>query len=114
MEKFYPPGTQVKWIDPTTNMLLAGMVMSIPLSMAPSDSPSYQILFNNGTSASISLTGMPSLILNPPVPMSAAVDSSSEDSSSLLPPFLSVNSQITYEHKGTYHKGFFTRKLCGV
>ncbi len=95
-------------------MLLAGTVMDIPLSMAPSDSPSYQILFDNGTSASISLTVMPSLIPAPPVPMSAPVDSLSGNSSSLLPPFLSVNSWITYEHEGAYHKGFLTRKPCGV
>ncbi len=88
--------------------------MDIPLSTALSDSPSYQILFNNGTSASISLTDMPSLIPAPPVPMSAPVDSLSEDSSSLLPPFLSVNSRITNEHKGAYHKGFLTCKPCGV
>jgi hypothetical protein len=114
MEELYPPGTPVKRIDPTTNMLLAGTVMDIPLSTTPSDSPSYQILFNNGTSASISLTDMPSLIPAPPVPMSAPVDSLSDDSSSLLPLFLSVNSQITYEHEGAYHKGFLTRKPCGV
>jgi hypothetical protein len=114
MEELYPPGTRVKRIDPTTNMLLAGTVLDVPLSMAPSDSSSYQILFDNGTSASISLTDMPSLILDPPIPMSAPVDSLSEDSFSLLLPFLSVNSWITYEHEGAYHKGFLTCKPCGV
>jgi hypothetical protein len=79
-------------------MLLAGTVMDVPLSMTPSDSPSYQILFNNGTSASISLTYMPSLIPAPSVPISASVDSLSDEFSSLLPPILSVNSQITYEY----------------
>jgi hypothetical protein len=34
--------------------------------------------------------------------------------SSLLPPFLSTNSRITYEHDGTYHKGFLSRKPCGM
>jgi hypothetical protein len=77
MEELDPPGTRVKRIDPTTNMLLAGTVMDIPLSMTPSDSPSYQILFDNGTFASISLTDMPSLIPAPPVQMSAHVDFSS-------------------------------------
>ena len=52
MEELYPPGTRVERIDPTTKLLVAGMVMDIPLSMALSGSPSYQILFNNGTSAS--------------------------------------------------------------
>ena len=55
-KELYPPGTRVEWINPTTNMLLAGTMMDIPLSMTPSDSHSYQILFDNGTSASISLT----------------------------------------------------------
>ncbi len=114
MEELYPPGTRVKRIDPTMNMLLAGTVIDIPLSTTPSDSPSHQILFDNGTSASISLTDMPSLIPAPPVPMSAPVDSLSDESSSLLPPFLSVNSRITYEHEGAYHKGFLTCKPCGV
>jgi hypothetical protein len=114
MEELYPPGTQVKRINPTMNMLLAGTVMDIPLSTIPLDSPSYQILFDNGTSASMSLTDMPSLIPAPLVWMSAPVDSLSDESSSLLPPFLSVNIWITYEHEGTYHKGFLTCKPCGV
>jgi hypothetical protein len=42
------------------------------------------------------------------------VDSLSDESSSLLPPFLSVSSRITYEHEGAYHKGFLTRKPYGV
>jgi hypothetical protein len=109
-EELYPPGTRVEWIDPTTNMLLVGTVMDIPLVIAPSDSPSYQILFNNGTSASIPLTDVPSLIPAPPLLMSAPTDSSTEHSFSLLLPFLSINSWITYEHKGAYHKGFLTRK----
>jgi hypothetical protein len=114
MEELYPPGSPVERINPTTNILLASMVMDIPLSTTPSDSPSCQILFINGTSAFISLTDMPSLIPAPPVLMSAPVDSSSDNSSSLLPLFLSVNSRITYEHEGTYHKGFLTHKPCGV
>ncbi len=113
-EELYPPGTRVKRINPTTNKLLGSTVMDIPLSTTPSDSPTYQILFENGTSASISLTDMPSLILAPPGPMSAPVDSSSDDSSSLLLPFLSVNSRITYEHEGAYNKGLLTRQPCGV
>ena len=104
MEELYPPGTRVKRIDPTTHIFLAGTVMDIPLSTAPSDSPSYQILFDIGTSAFIPLTEMPSLIPAPPIPMSAPVDSLPEDSSSLLSPFLSVNSWITYEHDGAYQR----------
>ncbi len=47
VEELYPPGTRVERMDPDTNMLLAGTVMDIPLSTAPSGSNSYQVLFNN-------------------------------------------------------------------
>jgi hypothetical protein len=30
----------------------------------------------------------------------------SDAATSLLPPFLRLNSKITYEHEGQYHKGF--------
>jgi hypothetical protein len=113
-EEYYPPGKRVEWIDPTTNILPAGTAMDIPQSTALSGSTSYQVLFYNGTSASIPLSDMSSLILAPPLPIWAPTDSSSDCSSSLLLPFLSINGQITYEHKGNYHKGFFTHKLCGM
>ncbi len=35
MEEKYPPGTRIERIDPTTNMLLAGTVMDIPLHSYP-------------------------------------------------------------------------------
>ncbi len=41
-------------------------------------------------------------------------DPSDNGASNLLSPFLSVNSRITYEHDGGYHKGFLTRKSCGM
>ena len=44
---------------------------------------------------------MASLIPPPPV----ALDDS-DAATSLLPPFLRVNSKITFEHEGQYHKGF--------
>jgi hypothetical protein len=113
-EVLYPPGTWVERIDPTTNILLAGTVMDIPLLTAPSGSPCYQLLFDNGTSASIPLTDMLLLIPAPPLLMSAPTDSSSDISLSLLLPFLSINSRITYEHEGTYHKGFLACKPCGM
>ena len=56
IEELYPPGTQVERLDPTSNMLLAGTVMDIPLSVDSSaddssnSSPSYVVLFDNGTS----------------------------------------------------------------
>ena len=114
MEELYPSGTRVERINPTTHMLLADTVMDISLSTASSDSPSYQTIFDIDTSASIPLTKIPSLIPAPPSPMSAPVDSLTEDSSSLLLPFVSVSSWITYEHDGAYRKGFLTPKPCGV
>ncbi len=113
-EEPFPPGTCVERLDPSTNMLLAGTVMDIPLSLDSSGSPSYQILFNNGTSASIPLSEMASSISAAPLPALVPTDSSHDGSSTLLPPFLSVNSRITYEHDGAYHKGFLTRKSCGM
>ena len=113
-EEPFPPGTCVERLDPSTNMLLAGTVMDIPLSLDSSGSPSYQILFNNGTSASIPLSEMASSIPAAPLPVLVPTDSSHDGSSTLLPPFLSVNSRITYEHDGAYHKGFLTRKSCGM
>jgi hypothetical protein len=113
-EELYPTGMWVEQVNPTTNMLLAGTVMNIPLSTALLGSSSYQILFDNGTLASIPLADMPSEIPTPPLLVSAPEDSTSENSSSLLPPFLSINSRITYEHEGAYHKGFLTRKPCGM
>jgi hypothetical protein len=68
MEEKYPPGTRVKRIKPTTNMLLAGTVMDIPLHSNPDGSAMYLILFNNGNSASFPLVDMASLIPSPPIP----------------------------------------------
>ncbi len=114
VEELYPPGTRVKRLDPATNMLLTGTVMDIPLLTAPSGSALYHVLFDNGTLASIPFAEMESLIPAPPLLSSTPMDSLSDGSSSLLPPFLSVNSRITYEHEGAYHKGFLTRKPCGM
>jgi hypothetical protein len=107
MEELYPPGTRVERIDPTSHMLLASTVMDIPISDNSSGtgssnpSPSYTILFDNSTSASIPLHDMASIIPKPPVDIDC-----SDSQDSLLPPFLCLNSKITYEHKGQYHKGF--------
>jgi hypothetical protein len=109
-EELYPLGMQVEQVDPTTNMLLVGtVIMDIPLLTAPSGSPSYQILFDNGNLASIPLADMPSVIPALPLPVSTP----EENSSSLLPPFLSINSRITYEHEGAYHKAFLHTSLVG-
>ena len=113
-EEPYSPGTRVKHLDPSSNMLLAGTVMDILLSKDSLGSPSYQILFDNGTLASIPFSEMASSIPTAPLPVLAPTDLSHDGSSTLLPPFLSVNSWITYEYEGKYHKVFLTRKSCGM
>ena len=78
--------------------------MDIPFPTDVSDSTfkiSYTILFDNGTSASIPLSEMASLIPASPVNVAAC-----DSQDSLLPPFLRLNSKITYEHDGQYHKGY--------
>ena len=103
-EEKYPPGTHVERVDPSTNQLLAGTVMDIPFPTDVSDPNAdifYTVLFDNGTSASVPLSDMSSLVPAPPVDI--ATDNSQD---SLLPPFLRLNSKITYEHDGRYHKGY--------
>jgi hypothetical protein len=41
-EEKYPPGMRVKWIDHSTNMLLAGMVMDIPFPVSSLEADSQQ------------------------------------------------------------------------
>jgi hypothetical protein len=103
----YPPGTRVEYIDPTSNMLVLGTVMDIPFLVNVSNStgdahdPPYNILFGNGTTASIPLLQMAALIPPPPITPSAV-----NDSDALLPPFHQLNSRITYEHERQYYKGY--------
>jgi hypothetical protein len=101
MEEKYPPGTRIEQVDPSFNMLLSGTVMDIPFPATSADSPSgnlsYTVLFDYGTTASIPLQDMASLIPPPPVGPSSGSDSSSSQDS-LLPPFLRINSKITYKH----------------
>ena len=113
MEELYPPGTRVERIDPTAKLLVAGTVMDTPISTDVLGSPSYLILFDNSTSASLPLPEMQSMILALPVPMTNTAASPLVHSSLLLL-FLSVNSQITYNHEGTYHEGFLSCKPCGT
>ncbi len=104
MEEKYPPGTSVERIDPSTNILVAGTVMDIPIAQPTTDSstePSYTILFDNGTTSSVPLSEMASIILSPPVR-----EESPAGCNHLFSPFLQLNSRITYEHDGHYHKGF--------
>jgi hypothetical protein len=109
----HPPGTRMERVDPSTNTLLSGTVMDIPFPATSPNSPpsklSYTVLFDNGTTASIPLRDMASLIPPPPVNSSLNGDlSPSQDS--LLPPFLRLNSKITYEHDWQYHKGYLTKR----
>jgi hypothetical protein len=78
--------------------------MDIPLD--PTTTPHYLIQFDNSTTSSIAASQMQSLIPKPNIDML--------DSSHLLPPFLHLNSKITFEHEGQYHKGFLTQSSNGV
>jgi hypothetical protein len=107
MEEKYPRGTQIEQTDPSTNMLLSGMVMDIPFPRTSADRPlcnlSYMVLFDNGSTTSIPLQDIALLIPPPPVNPSSVGDSlSSQDS--LLPPFFCIISKITHKHEGQYHK----------
>jgi hypothetical protein len=109
MEEKYPSGTRVKQLDPSTNVLFSGTVMDIPFpatSLSPdslSTDWNYTILFDNGTTSSVPLQEMASLI--PPTPVGPLLGDPSSSQDSLLPPFLRINSRITYERDGQYRKG---------
>ncbi len=108
-EEKYPPGTRVERVDPATIMLLAGTVMDIPYPSSGSGDEStfnYAVLFDNGTTASITLSEMASIILAPPVQVSTL-----DSQDSLLLPFLQLIAKITYKHEGQFYKGFLGK--CG-
>ena len=88
----YPPGTRVAKTNPATDVLLPRTVIDIPLN--PAVSPQYLIQFDDGSTLSVPASQMESLIPKPAVDMT--------DSSHLLPPFLRINSKITFEHEGTW------------
>ncbi len=100
----YPPGTRVIKTNPDTYVTLSGTVMDIPID--PTTTPHYLIQINDGTTSSIPSLKMQSFIPKPNIDML--------DSSHLLPPFLHLNSKITFEHEGQYHKGFLTQSSNGV
>ncbi len=110
-EEKYPPGTWVERIDPSTKMLLAGTVMDIPFSVNVSDGSDaimdcpYTVLFDKRTLASISLSEMADIIPKPPVDIHTT-----DFQDSLLPPFLCLNSKITYEHDGQYHNRYLGKQ----
>jgi hypothetical protein len=104
MEEKYPLGARVEQLDPSTNILIAGTVMDIPIYYDTSESsaePSYIVLFDNGTTSSIPLSEMAGIIPSPPMR-----DKPADGSNTFLPSFLQLNSKIMYEHNGHYHKGF--------
>jgi hypothetical protein len=67
-----------------------------------------------GTSASIPLADMASLIPSPPVLGDVISTSSTDNNSSLLPPFLQIGSHITSEHDGEYRKGLPVHNTSGT
>ena len=85
-------------------ILWSGTVMDIP--MDPTTSPQYVILFDDGTIKSVPASKMASLIPKPAKPTS--------NSYHLLPPFLQLNSKITYGHEGQFHKGYLTKTPDGL
>ena len=103
----YPPGTRIE--EPSSSnetIKRSGTVMDIPID--PTSSPQYLILFDDGTTKSISARDMPSFIPKP------CTGESGSDSSHLLPPFLRINSKITLDHEGQYHKGYLTKSPDGT
>ncbi len=100
----YPPGTRVEEPSSSNDSISrSGTVVDIP--MDPNLTPQYLVQFDDGTTKSFPASKMASLI-PPPRP-------SSSDSSHLLPPFLRLNSKVTFEHEGRYHKGFLSKTPDG-
>jgi hypothetical protein len=72
--------------------------MNIPIYQDAQESSGesrYNILFDNGTTSSVPLSDMAGMILSPPVR-----EETPGASDNLLPPFLQLNSKITYKHDG--------------
>jgi hypothetical protein len=101
----YPPGTQIKGPSSSNdNITWSGTVMDI--SLDPTTSLHYLIQFDNSTTKLIPASKMPSLI-----PKS---HNTTFHSSHLLPPFLHLNSKITFKHEGRFHKGYLTKSPEGT
>jgi hypothetical protein len=86
LKEKYPPGTPVKRIDPSMNMLLAGMVMDIPFPQEINGNESmfhYMVLFDNESTAFTPLSEMAAIIPSPQVHVNAL-----DSQDSLLPLFL--------------------------
>jgi hypothetical protein len=78
--------------------------MDIPFD--PSMPPQYLIMFDDSTTRSVPASKIPNLI-----PKSVT---SVSNTTHLLPPFLEVDSKITYEQGGRFHKGFLSKTPEGV
>jgi len=75
-------------------------VMDIPMDTSKSDDDrSYLVQFDDATTVSIPVADMPSLVPAPSVSLQ-----SEDTSDSLLPPFLQLKKNTTYEHEGQYYK----------
>jgi len=104
ISKPYPLGTRIEEPSYSNDGIhRSGTVVDIP--MDPTISPQYLVQFDDGTTKSIPASKMASLIPRP--------GNSPSDSSHLLPPFLRLNSKITFEHKGQYHKGYLLKTPDG-
>jgi hypothetical protein len=104
ISELYPPGTRIEEPNSSKDDIpCSGTVVNIP--MDPSISPKYLVQFNGGTTKSIPASKMASLIPKP--------RNSPSGTSHLLPPFLRLNSKITFEHKGRYHKSYLLKTLDG-
>jgi hypothetical protein len=100
----YPPGTRIKEPSSSNNGIhCSGTIVDIP--MDPTISPQYLVQFNDGTTKSIPASKMALLIPKP--------CNSPSNLSHLLPPFLCLNSKMTFEHKGQYHKGYLLKTPDG-
>jgi hypothetical protein len=98
------PGTRVAKVNPSSGHTLSGTVMDIPLD--PNTSPHYLVQYDDGTSSSIPAAKMPDFIPKPTVDIS--------DNTHFLPPFLKVDSKITFEKDGQYHKGYLSQLPDGT
>jgi hypothetical protein len=109
MEEKYPPGTRMEHLDPSTNILVAGTYDCDGYTLLwgclglTNKAIYYTILFNNGKMSSVPLLEMASITPSPPVQITVT-----DNTHTLLPTFLQLNSKITYEHESQYHKGFLT------
>ena len=104
ISELYPPGTHIK--EPSSSndgIHCSSSVVHIP--MDPTISPQYLVQFDDGTTKSIPASEMALLIPKP--------RDSPSNSSHLLPPFLCLNSKITFEQEGQYHKGYLLKTPDG-